>query len=69
MKLPLFVQLQSEVEKPLLTFRENLKKDMKKFDHHMVDLRKQLASRYSAVEKVSYCQPMNRAFTRYQGGL
>ncbi|XP_056627953.1 growth arrest-specific protein 7-like isoform X2 [Triplophysa dalaica] len=44
-------KLQSEVEKPLLTFRENFKKDMKKFDHHMADLRKQLASRYSAVEK------------------
>ncbi|XP_057214973.1 growth arrest-specific protein 7-like isoform X2 [Triplophysa rosa] len=44
-------KLQSEVEKPLLTLRENFKKDMKKFDHHMADLRKQLASRYSAVEK------------------
>ncbi|XP_067225121.1 growth arrest-specific protein 7 isoform X2 [Chanodichthys erythropterus] len=44
-------KLQSEVEKPLLTFRENFKKDMKKFDHHMSDLRKQLASRYTAVEK------------------
>uniref|UniRef100_A0A671KLD4 Growth arrest-specific protein 7-like n=1 Tax=Sinocyclocheilus anshuiensis TaxID=1608454 RepID=A0A671KLD4_9TELE len=45
------VQLQSEVEKPLLIFRENFKKDMKKFDHHMSDLRKQLASRSAAVEK------------------
>ncbi|XP_051530393.1 growth arrest-specific protein 7-like isoform X4 [Myxocyprinus asiaticus] len=44
-------KLQSEVEKPLLIFRENFKKDMKKFDHHMADLRKQLASRYGAVEK------------------
>ncbi|XP_059386097.1 growth arrest-specific protein 7-like isoform X4 [Carassius carassius] len=44
-------KLQSEVEKPLLTFRENVKKDMKKLDHHMVDLRKQLAIRSAAVEK------------------
>ncbi|NXK44807.1 GAS7 protein, partial [Chauna torquata] len=44
-------KLQSEVEKPLLTFRENFKKDMKKCDHHIADLRKQLASRYAAVEK------------------
>ncbi|MGH0134501.1 UNVERIFIED_CONTAM: hypothetical protein FKN15_056926 [Acipenser sinensis] len=44
-------KLQSEVEKPLLTFRDNFKKDMKKFDHHITDLRKQLASRYAAVEK------------------
>ncbi|XP_040186812.1 growth arrest-specific protein 7 isoform X2 [Rana temporaria] len=44
-------KLQSEVEKPLLNFRENFKKDMKKFDHHIADLRKQLSSRYAAVEK------------------
>lgn len=44
-------KLQSEVEKPLLNFRENFKKDMKKFDHHIADLRKQLASRYASVEK------------------
>uniref|UniRef100_A0A4W3GVP9 Growth arrest-specific 7a n=1 Tax=Callorhinchus milii TaxID=7868 RepID=A0A4W3GVP9_CALMI len=44
-------KLQSEVEKPLLSFRENFKKDMKKFDHHISDLRKQLVSRYTAVEK------------------
>uniref|UniRef100_A0AAR2M0U0 Growth arrest specific 7 n=1 Tax=Pygocentrus nattereri TaxID=42514 RepID=A0AAR2M0U0_PYGNA len=44
-------KLQSEVEKPFLTFRENFKKDMKKIDHHIADLRKQLASRYAAVEK------------------
>nr|XP_006123007.2 growth arrest-specific protein 7 isoform X2 [Pelodiscus sinensis] len=44
-------KLQSEVEKPLLNFRENFKKDMKKYDHHIADLRKQLASRYAAVEK------------------
>ncbi|NXS09282.1 GAS7 protein, partial [Neodrepanis coruscans] len=43
--------LQSEVEKPLLNFRENFKKDMKKCDHHIADLRKHLASRYTAVEK------------------
>lgn len=47
-----FEQLQSEVEKPLLTFRENFKKDMKRFDHHIADLRKQLVGRYAAVEKV-----------------
>ncbi|KAG6928870.1 growth arrest specific 7, partial [Chelydra serpentina] len=44
-------KLQSEVEKPLLNFRDNFKKDMKKYDHHIADLRKQLASRYTAVEK------------------
>ncbi|KAL1277660.1 hypothetical protein QQF64_024333 [Cirrhinus molitorella] len=45
-------KLQSEVEKPLLTFRgDNFKKDMKKCDHHIADLRKQLVSRYAAVEK------------------
>ncbi|NXW06592.1 GAS7 protein, partial [Fregetta grallaria] len=44
-------KLQSEVEKPLLSFRENFKKDMKKCDHHIADLRKHLASRYAAVEK------------------
>lgn len=40
------------MEKPLLNFRENFKKDMKKYDHHIADLRKQLVSRYAAVEKV-----------------
>ncbi|KAK3529309.1 hypothetical protein QTP70_029166 [Hemibagrus guttatus] len=44
-------KLQSEVEKPLITYRDNFKKDMKKFDHQIADLRKQLASRYAAVEK------------------
>ncbi|XP_027033320.2 growth arrest-specific protein 7-like isoform X3 [Tachysurus fulvidraco] len=44
-------KIQSEVEKPLLTYRDNFKKDMKKFDHQIADLRKQLASRYAAVEK------------------
>lgn len=49
------LQLQCEVEKPLLTFRgDNFKKDMKKYDHHIVDLRKQLVSRYAAVEKVGF---------------
>lgn len=47
-----FEQLQSEVEKPFLAFRENFKKDMKRFDHHIADLRKQLVGRYAAVEKV-----------------
>eukprot|EP00069_Balaena_mysticetus_P015292 bmy_01688T0 len=45
------ITLHSEVEKPLMNFRENFKKDMKKCDHHIADLRKQLASRYAAVEK------------------
>ncbi|XP_062858853.1 growth arrest-specific protein 7 [Trichomycterus rosablanca] len=44
-------KLQSEVEKPIVTYRENFKKDIKKFDHKISDLRKQLASRYAAVEK------------------
>ncbi|KAA0705209.1 Growth arrest-specific protein 7 [Triplophysa tibetana] len=45
-------KLHSEVEKPLLTLRgDNFKKDMKKYDHHISDLRKQLVSRYAAVEK------------------
>lgn len=50
----LFPQLHTEVEKPLLTFRgDNFKKDLKKYDHHIADLRKQLASRYGGVEKVN----------------
>uniref|UniRef100_A0AAY4BMU8 Growth arrest-specific protein 7 n=1 Tax=Denticeps clupeoides TaxID=299321 RepID=A0AAY4BMU8_9TELE len=44
-------KLHSEVEKPLLTFRDSFKKDMKKFDHSITDLRKQLAGCYTAVEK------------------
>lgn len=37
----------------MLTFRgDNFKKDLKKYDHHIADLRKQLASRYAGVEKV-----------------
>uniref|UniRef100_A0A8C9XVQ1 Growth arrest specific 7 n=1 Tax=Sander lucioperca TaxID=283035 RepID=A0A8C9XVQ1_SANLU len=45
-------KLHTEVEKPLLTFRcDNFKKDLKKYDHHIADLRKQLASRYTSVEK------------------
>ncbi|TKS91377.1 Growth arrest-specific protein 7 [Collichthys lucidus] len=45
-------KLHTEVEKPLLTFRgDNFKKDLKKYDHHIADLRKQLASRYAGVEK------------------
>lgn len=50
----LFLQLHTEVEKPLLTFRgDNFKKDLKKYDHHIADLRKQLASRFAGVEKVT----------------
>ncbi|XP_033987910.1 growth arrest-specific protein 7-like isoform X3 [Trematomus bernacchii] len=44
-------KLQSEVEKPLLTFRENFKKDMKRYEHHIADLRKQLGGRHASVEK------------------
>ncbi|MBZ3880180.1 Growth arrest-specific protein 7 [Sciurus carolinensis] len=44
-------KLHSKVEKPLINFPENFKKDMKKCDHHIADLRKQLASRYALVEK------------------
>ncbi|XP_072311895.1 growth arrest-specific protein 7-like isoform X2 [Eucyclogobius newberryi] len=44
-------KLQSEVEKPFLTFRENFKKDMKRLDHHISDLRKQLVGRYAALDK------------------
>ncbi|RVE69950.1 hypothetical protein OJAV_G00082910 [Oryzias javanicus] len=45
-------KLHTEVEKPLLTFRgDNFKKDLKKYDHHIADLRKQLASRFASVEK------------------
>lgn len=37
----------------MLTFRsDHFKKDLKKYDHHIADLRKQLASRYAGVEKV-----------------
>ena len=36
----------------MLSFRDNFKKDMKRFDHHIADLRKQLVGRYAAVEKV-----------------
>ncbi|MBZ3874109.1 Growth arrest-specific protein 7 [Sciurus carolinensis] len=44
-------KLHSEVEKPLMNFRENFKKDMKKCDHHITDLRKQISNRYASVEK------------------
>ncbi|MBZ3885775.1 Growth arrest-specific protein 7 [Sciurus carolinensis] len=44
-------KLDSEVEKPLMNFRENFKKDIKKCDHHIADLRKQLANCYTSVEK------------------
>ena len=38
----------------MLTFRsDHFKKDLKKYDHHIADLRKQLASRYAGVEKVT----------------
>lgn len=36
-----------------MTFRsDHFKKDLKKYDHHIADLRKQLVSRYAGVEKV-----------------
>uniref|UniRef100_A0A8C5GME8 Growth arrest-specific protein 7-like n=1 Tax=Gouania willdenowi TaxID=441366 RepID=A0A8C5GME8_GOUWI len=44
-------KLQNEVEKPFLNFRENFKKDMKRLEHHVTGLRKQLVVRYAAVEK------------------
>ncbi|MBZ3889231.1 Growth arrest-specific protein 7 [Sciurus carolinensis] len=44
-------KLHSEVEKPLMNFHENFKKDMKKCDHHIGDLCKKLASHYAWVEK------------------
>ncbi|MBZ3890264.1 Growth arrest-specific protein 7 [Sciurus carolinensis] len=44
-------KIQSQVEKPLMNFHENFKKDMKKCDHRIADLCKQLASRYASVEK------------------
>lgn len=44
-----------------MNFRENFKKDMKKCDHHIADLRKQLTSRFAAVEKV-------RGIGRWAGG-
>ncbi|KAM4838328.1 growth arrest-specific protein 7-like [Urocitellus parryii] len=44
-------KLHSEMEKPLMNFHENFKKDMKKYDHHIADPHKQLASRYVSVEK------------------
>ncbi|MBZ3890753.1 Growth arrest-specific protein 7 [Sciurus carolinensis] len=34
-----------------MNFRENFKKDMKKRDHHITDLHKQLASCYAWVER------------------
>ncbi|MBZ3876276.1 Growth arrest-specific protein 7 [Sciurus carolinensis] len=47
----LSAKLHSEVEKPLMSFHENFKRDMKKCDHHIADLRKQLASPCASVEK------------------
>ncbi|MBZ3880518.1 Growth arrest-specific protein 7 [Sciurus carolinensis] len=49
--LKFFTKLHSEVEELLMNFSENFKKDMKKCDHHITDLRKQLASPYASVEK------------------
>ncbi|KAG3292198.1 hypothetical protein H1C71_013465 [Ictidomys tridecemlineatus] len=44
-------KLHSEVEKPLMNFRENFKKDLKKCHHHIADPRKQLTSRYASAER------------------
>uniref|UniRef100_UPI00358EDECE growth arrest-specific protein 7-like isoform X2 n=1 Tax=Myxine glutinosa TaxID=7769 RepID=UPI00358EDECE len=41
----------SEVEKPLLSYRENFHKEMKKKENHVANFRKQLADRRTAVEK------------------
>ncbi|EPY86760.1 growth arrest-specific protein 7 [Camelus ferus] len=63
-------KLHSEVERPLMNFRENFKKDMKKCDHHIADLRKQLSSRYAAVEKLHILGPQARkALTERQRDL
>ncbi|MBZ3887155.1 Growth arrest-specific protein 7 [Sciurus carolinensis] len=43
--------LHREVEKPLMSFHENFKKDMRKSDHHITDIHKQLTSLYALVEK------------------
>ncbi|MBZ3891181.1 Acidic leucine-rich nuclear phosphoprotein 32 family member A [Sciurus carolinensis] len=45
------VKFHIEVEKSLMNFRENFKKDIKKCDHHIADLSKQLAIHYVSVEK------------------
>ncbi|MEQ2224657.1 Growth arrest-specific protein 7 [Ilyodon furcidens] len=60
-------KLHTEVEKPLLTFRgDNFKKDLKKYDHHIADLRKQLASRFASVEKVNTLQKPQKAVCLHQ---
>ncbi|MBZ3876233.1 Growth arrest-specific protein 7 [Sciurus carolinensis] len=46
-----------------MNFRENFKKDMKKCDHHIADLRKQPASCYTSVEKA------RKALTEWQRDL
>ncbi|MBZ3883818.1 Growth arrest-specific protein 7 [Sciurus carolinensis] len=56
-------KLHSKVEKPLMNFCENFKKDMKKCDHHITDLRKQQASHYVLVEKAQ------KALTKQQRDL
>ncbi|CAN0313506.1 unnamed protein product [Lampetra fluviatilis] len=44
-------KLHTEVEKPLLSYRENLKKELKKFEHHISEHRKQLLGRLANVDK------------------
>nr|XP_032832092.1 growth arrest-specific protein 7-like [Petromyzon marinus] len=44
-------KLHTEVEKPLLSYRENLKKELKKFEHHISEHRKQLLGRLVNVDK------------------
>ncbi|MBZ3878417.1 Growth arrest-specific protein 7 [Sciurus carolinensis] len=45
--LRLSTKLHREIKKPLMNFHEDFKKDMKKCDHHITDLRKQLSSHYA----------------------
>ncbi|MBZ3891061.1 Growth arrest-specific protein 7 [Sciurus carolinensis] len=61
--LKLSTKLHSEVEKPLMNFHENVKKDKRKCDHHIADLCKQLASCYALVEKA------RKALTEWQRDL
>ncbi|XP_006813481.1 growth arrest-specific protein 7-like [Saccoglossus kowalevskii] len=44
-------KLREEVEKPLLAYKDVLKKEMKKMEQQMTDERKQLANKMQAIEK------------------
>ncbi|TRY95436.1 hypothetical protein DNTS_014172, partial [Danionella cerebrum] len=47
-------KLHGEVEKPLEGFRGNFKKDLKRYEHQMADLRRNLSCNVSAVLKASH---------------